>query len=176
MEEIDSFLLTKNALMKRWQKIWAGILPPSFGQNPKEQQFFLGKPSLTQSYFKFKAQKVEIITMIKNVPPGDPATEVLGEWGWGSAWDGLGGGRAGEQGGQHHHHHSQKFTKTISTGDDHIEQWDKRGNNQCWQVDGDDDAANDNGMFTAMIADQGYDIGVDRHNKDGDRYDDMLLL
>lgn len=46
-------------------------------------------------------------------PPGDPATEVFGEWGWGSAWDGLGGGRAGEQGGQHqhhhHHHHSQKL-------------------------------------------------------------------
>ena len=31
-------LLTKNALLKRWQKIWA--LPPSFGQNPKEQQLF----------------------------------------------------------------------------------------------------------------------------------------
>ena len=85
--------------------------------------------------------RVEIITMIKNVPPGDPATEVLGEWGWGISWDGLGGG-GGEQGGQrhHHHHHSQKFTKTISKGDDHIEQWDKRGNNQRWQVDGNDDA------------------------------------
>ena len=33
-------LLTKNALMKRCQKIWAGPCPPSFGQNPKEQQFF----------------------------------------------------------------------------------------------------------------------------------------
>ena len=32
-------LLTKYALMKRWQKIWAGP-SPSFGQNPKEQQFF----------------------------------------------------------------------------------------------------------------------------------------
>ena len=28
-------------------KIWAGPSPPSFGQNPKEQQFFLGRPSFS---------------------------------------------------------------------------------------------------------------------------------
>ena len=32
--------------MKRCQKIWAGPCPPSFGQNPKEEQLFFGKPSL----------------------------------------------------------------------------------------------------------------------------------
>ena len=37
--------MTKNALLKRWQKFWAGP-SPSFGQNPKEQQFFFGNPSL----------------------------------------------------------------------------------------------------------------------------------
>ena len=39
--------MAKNALMKRRQKVWVGPSPPSFGQNPKEQQVFLGKPSLT---------------------------------------------------------------------------------------------------------------------------------
>ena len=39
-------LLTKNALVKRCQKIWAGSSPPSLGQNPKEQQFFLRRPPL----------------------------------------------------------------------------------------------------------------------------------
>ena len=36
-------LLAKNTLVKRCQKIWAGP-PPSFGQKPKEQQFFLRRP------------------------------------------------------------------------------------------------------------------------------------
>ena len=42
--------MTKNALMKRWQKNWAGPSPtphpPSFGQNPKEEQLFFVKPFL----------------------------------------------------------------------------------------------------------------------------------
>ena len=33
--------------VKSGQKIWAGPSPPSFGQNPKEQLFFFGRPSLT---------------------------------------------------------------------------------------------------------------------------------
>ena len=36
--------------MKRCQKIWAGFfppIPPSFGQNPKGQQFFLLRPPLS---------------------------------------------------------------------------------------------------------------------------------
>ena len=40
LEEIDSFY--KNPLMKRIQKNLGRAFPaPSFGQNPKEQQFFL---------------------------------------------------------------------------------------------------------------------------------------
>ena len=38
-------LLTKNAHMKRCQKIGQGPPPPSFGKNPKEQLFFFGSPS-----------------------------------------------------------------------------------------------------------------------------------
>ena len=34
--------------MKRWQKMGRALPPASFGQNPKEQQVFLGKPSLTE--------------------------------------------------------------------------------------------------------------------------------
>ena len=39
-------LLTKNTLMKRWQKSRQGPPPPSFGQNPKEQRHFFVKSSL----------------------------------------------------------------------------------------------------------------------------------
>ena len=34
--------------VKSGQKIWAEPSPPSFGQNPKEQLLFFGKPSLRQ--------------------------------------------------------------------------------------------------------------------------------
>ena len=46
LEEIDSFYRPKMHLWEGAKKNWTGP-PPSFGQKPKEQQFFLGKLSLT---------------------------------------------------------------------------------------------------------------------------------
>ena len=48
LEEIHSFYWPKMHLSKGDKKFGQGR-PPSFVQNPKEQQFFLGKPSLTES-------------------------------------------------------------------------------------------------------------------------------
>ena len=47
LEEIDSFYWPKMHLCKGAKKFGQGPpSPPSFGQNPKEQQFFLGMSSL----------------------------------------------------------------------------------------------------------------------------------
>ena len=42
--------------MKRWQKIWVGPSPPSFGKNPKEEQLFFVKPSLSRFNALLKIQ------------------------------------------------------------------------------------------------------------------------
>ena len=46
LEEIDSFYWPKMHLWKGDKKFGQGPLPISFGQNPKEQQFFLWNPPL----------------------------------------------------------------------------------------------------------------------------------
>ena len=50
-EEIDSFLLTKNALLEKGPKIRTWVDPPlSFGQCPKENVFFSLMSSLIERY------------------------------------------------------------------------------------------------------------------------------
>ena len=46
LEEIDSFYWPKTHLWKSDKNFGQGPSPPSFGQNPKEQQHFFVKPSL----------------------------------------------------------------------------------------------------------------------------------
>ena len=46
LEEIESFYWPKMHLWKDAKKFGQGPAPPSFGQNPKEEQLFFGKPSL----------------------------------------------------------------------------------------------------------------------------------
>ena len=47
LEEIDSFLLTKNALMKRCQKIWAGPSPPFIWKKSKRTAAFVRETFLS---------------------------------------------------------------------------------------------------------------------------------
>ena len=78
-EEIDSFYWPKMHFYKEGQKIRAWVDPPSFGQCPKENVFFLLRPSLKQFNLKGECQtgpqqprlvNIGTSTKLTNTQPG----------------------------------------------------------------------------------------------------------